>query len=401
MKSKYELTVGGRLGPGPSDAKEISMLNRIVRWTPRGIEYEADPRQVEKLLREIELEGANGAVTPGVKVLSHQVESENDLPEKEFTRFRALAARANYLAADRIDVLYAAKEVCRFMSRPTDVAMGALKRLARYLRARPRMVFDHEFQTAERIECYTDTDWAGCARTRKSTSRGCVMVGRHLIKAWSATQASIALSSGEAEYYGVVRGTGIALGTKALYNDIGLSLPIRIWTDSTAALGIGGRQGLGKLRHLECHSLWVQQRLRRKEFRLLKVDGEVNPADLFTKHLGSKSKLDQVVGLFSCRFLDGRAASAPTLKSDAAVYIAHDPTLLPHLHLPEDIATLFEEAVPDPPRRGEEDIDPIVELRDPEPALQALFNRRRRLIAGAGTDPEAEGKALVETIEPR
>ena len=107
------------------------MLNRIVRWTPRGIEYEADPRQVEKLLREIELEGANGAVTTGVKVLSHQVESENDLPEKEVTRFRALAAPANYLAADRIDVLYAAKEVCRFMSRPTDVAMGALKRLAR------------------------------------------------------------------------------------------------------------------------------------------------------------------------------------------------------------------------------------------------------------------------------
>ena len=32
------------------------MLNRIVRWTTRGIEYEADPRQVEKLLREIGLE---------------------------------------------------------------------------------------------------------------------------------------------------------------------------------------------------------------------------------------------------------------------------------------------------------------------------------------------------------
>jgi hypothetical protein len=232
------------------------------------------------------------------------------------------------------------------------------------------MVFDFEFQTAEGIECYTDTDWAGCARTRKSTSGGCLMVGQHLIKAWSATQASIALSSGEAEYYGVVRGTGIALGIKALYNDIGLTLPIRVWTDSTAALGIGGRQGLGKLRHLECHSLWVQQRLRRKEFRLLKVDGEVNPADLFTKHLESRNKLDQVVGLFGCRFLEGRAALAPTLKSDAAAHLAHDPVLLPHQHLPEDIERLFPEAIADPPRRGEEDLDPIEELQDPVPALQ-------------------------------
>ena len=145
----------------------------------------------------------------------------------------------------------------------------------------------------------------------------------------------------------------------------------------------------------------MQQRLRRKEFRLLKVDGEVDPANLFTNHLESKSKLDQVVGLFSYRMLDGRAASAPTLKSDAAVYIAHGPALLPHLRLPENIATLFEEAIPEPPRRGEEDVDPIIELRDPVPALQALINRRRRLIDGAGTDPEPEGEALVETIEPR
>ena len=82
------------------------------------------------------------------------------------------------------------------------------------------------------------------------------MDGKHLIKAWSATQASIALSSRE-QYYGVVRGAGIALGMQALYKDIGLGLPIRVWTDSSAAIGIGGRQGLGKLCHLECHSLWV------------------------------------------------------------------------------------------------------------------------------------------------
>ena len=148
---------------------------------------------------------------------------------------------------------------------PTDgYSHGALKRLARYLRSRPRMVFDFEFQSVEGPECYMDTDWASCARTRTSTSGGCLTLGQHLIKAWSATQASIALSSGEAEYCGVVRGTGIALGIQALYSHIGLTLPIRVWTDSSAALGISGQQGLGKLQHLECHLVWVQQRLRGK-----------------------------------------------------------------------------------------------------------------------------------------
>ena len=111
------------------------------------------------------------------------------------------------------------------------------------------------------------------------------MVGRHLIKAWSATQALLALSSGEAEYYRVVRGVGIGMGLQALYCDIGVALPLRARTDSCAAIGVAGRQGLGKLRHLECHSLWVQQRLRRKEFRLLKVAGEANQADIVSEAL--------------------------------------------------------------------------------------------------------------------
>ena len=285
MRLKYELTVGGRLGPGPKDDKEGTILNRVVRWTAAGLEYEADPRQVEKLLAEVELEGANSAVTPGVKVLEHQVAEEKELPSSLHTRFRGWAARANYLAADRPDVLYTAKEVCRFMSRPTNVAMAALKRMCRYLRARPRLVFKFPMQRADCVDAYSDTDWAGCARTRKSTSGGCLMIGSHIIKCWSATQASVALSSGEAEFYGVVRAAAAALGHRSVMTDLGLSVRVRVWTDSSAAVGTCGRQGLGKLRHIECHTLWVQQRIRQGEFELRKVRGEVHPADLFTKHL--------------------------------------------------------------------------------------------------------------------
>ena len=50
MKQSYELTVQPRLGPGPEDAKEGLILNRVVRYTDDGLEYEADPRQAEKLI---------------------------------------------------------------------------------------------------------------------------------------------------------------------------------------------------------------------------------------------------------------------------------------------------------------------------------------------------------------
>ena len=69
LEKAYELKEGARLGPGPEDDRETTVLNRVVRWTSRGVEYEADPRQHEKLLRDLKLadEGTKGAATPGVK----------------------------------------------------------------------------------------------------------------------------------------------------------------------------------------------------------------------------------------------------------------------------------------------------------------------------------------------
>ena len=104
----------------------------------------------------------------------------------------------------------------------------ALKRLCRYLVGLPRMVFRYQWQSAETIDVYTDTDFAGCPRTRKSTSGGCVLIGKHTIKSWSPTQASIALSSGEAEFNGVVRGSGVGLGYQSLLSDLGLRVPLRV-----------------------------------------------------------------------------------------------------------------------------------------------------------------------------
>ena len=63
----------------------------------------------------------------------------------DFTRFRGQAARVNYLGPDRPDMIYAAKEVCRGMSSPTDLHQAALKRMARYLRSRTRLVIKFDY----------------------------------------------------------------------------------------------------------------------------------------------------------------------------------------------------------------------------------------------------------------
>ena len=99
--------------------------------------------------------------------------------------YRAVAARANYLALDRPDIQYAVKEACRAMSKPMEKDWLKLKRLARYLKGKPRLVQRFAWQAKDQIlNGYSDANWAGCKKTRKSTSGGSLMLGAHCIRTW-------------------------------------------------------------------------------------------------------------------------------------------------------------------------------------------------------------------------
>ena len=126
-----------------------------------------------------------------------------------------------------------------------------------------------------------------------------------ILKTWSSTQASIAQSSGEAEYYALVRAASEALGMQSIMRDLGWYCKIRLLVDSSAAKSIASRTGLGKLRHLEIKFLWLQECVRRGKVVLSKVRGDINPADVLTK---PKSLEDMRLLLnFSClNWCDGR-----------------------------------------------------------------------------------------------
>ena len=145
------------------------------------------------------------------------------------------------------------------------------------------------------------------------------MLGKHLIKSWSSTQTTVSLSSGEAEFYGVVKAAGIGLGYQALLEDLGYKMPVRVWTDSSATMGICTRTGLGKLRHIDTNCLWIQAKVRSGAIELRKVRGEVNPADLFTKYLSSNDRVRDLLNLFGCEYVEGRSELAPKLREGAGI----------------------------------------------------------------------------------
>ena len=121
---------------------------------------------------------------------------------------------------------------------------------------------------------------------------------------------------------------------------------MRVWTDSTATIGICGRQGLGKLRHIDTQCLWIQQKVRGKSMELFKVRGEEIPADLFTKHLVGRERIHMLLGLFGCEYRGGRSAAAPLARAGATVRKGELLELRAHVVTPVDWeGRVFEQAL--------------------------------------------------------
>jgi hypothetical protein len=244
LEARFEIKTEG-VGTGPGEAREARILNRVIRVDENGWEYEADQRHGEMIVRSLDMTNAKGVSTPGGE---EQPWKEQDDAEKlghqEARQFRSLVARANYLSPDRPDIQYAVKKLCRNMSDPSRGDMANLRRLARYLIEKPRMIWSFAIQGAVCIaRAYSDSDWAGCKRTAKRTSGGVLMIGKHCVKTWPATQKRITLSSGETELVAVVKTSTELIGLIQMAKEWDIGLSGQVLVDSSAAWGQRGGRG--------------------------------------------------------------------------------------------------------------------------------------------------------------
>ena len=98
----------------------------------------------------------------GLEVNEEKMESE------EATKYRANAARANYLSQDRTDIQFATKEASSTMANPVASDKEKVKRIVRYLVGRPRAVMCYPWQEMpSELSVFSDSEWAGCRSTRK------------------------------------------------------------------------------------------------------------------------------------------------------------------------------------------------------------------------------------------
>ena len=139
------------------------------------------------------------------------------------------------------------------MSAPTTKSHEKLKRLARYLFSCVEVTWYYRWQDDGEMELvvHTDSDWAGCTRTRGSTSGGSIQLGQHTLRTWSTTQRTVAMSSAEAEYNSLIEGVQRTFGVQTMLAELGVMAKIIVYTDSSAAKSFASQRGLGRMRHME------------------------------------------------------------------------------------------------------------------------------------------------------
>jgi len=285
MSKRYQMK-GQMLGPEPGEDKEGKFLGRTIRWKKEGLEWQGDQKLKEQLMKEWNIEKGSGVGTPGVKEERKVEGAEVALNDKKrIAKFRRAAAQINYMTLDNPMLGFASKEISRGMAAPTEDDERKVKRLIRYMRISPGVVYKYRWQNQpQKLSGFADSDWAGCVKTRRSTSGGIVMAGSHLLAHWSRTQVGVALSSGEAELNAALKAACEVIGVKVMSSEMELHFENVIYGDSSAAKGTLARQGSGKVKHLDTKQLWLQEKIKKNELEYIKIPRSQNLSDALTHH---------------------------------------------------------------------------------------------------------------------
>ena len=244
----------------------------------------------------LELSITKGVKTTGYTAVKHLEDGDEELCPEEHKQFRGIVGKLMWLCGSRPDLCFATKELARGLSAPTREHMARAMHAVKYaietkdyalkLYANEQL----DSNSIVQLDAYSDSDWAGCVATRRSTSGVAILLCGSTVSYHSRTQTSVALSSAEAELYAIGSAAVEALAVQQLLQEAAMArdVKIRLLTDSTSAKSMACRYGQSKLsKHIALRHLFVQDLIKNGTCTIGYVNTRENLADLFTKHLSA------------------------------------------------------------------------------------------------------------------
>ena len=158
--------------------------------------------------------------------------------------YRSATIRLCHFALDRLDLRFFIKRAGTLNASTDSRTPRGAQRVARYLIGHGRLVqeFVRQVEELSHVVVFTDSDHASCLKTRKNTSSSSsssssssassssssssskLFYGSHMLCSTSTTQRLIALSSGNSEFYVLVKETVGKLGAVSMHKHLGVDI---------------------------------------------------------------------------------------------------------------------------------------------------------------------------------
>ena len=203
------------------------------------------------------------------------------------TLYRSMIGSLLYLTASRPDISYSVGVCARYQANPKESHLKAVKRIIRYVSGTTDSGIMFTFDSNVEIAGYTDSDWAGDADDRKSTSGGCFFVGNNLVSWHSKKQNCVSLSTAQAEYIAARSCCTQLLWMKHMLEDYGFQQgKLSLFCDNTSAINISKNPVLhSRTKHIEIRYHFIRNLVDDDLLEMSFIPTENQLADLFTKPL--------------------------------------------------------------------------------------------------------------------
>jgi len=206
------------------------------------------------------------------------------------SRYQTLIGSLLYLMlGTRPDISFAVTKMAQFAANPTEDHLKHALYMCRYLVGTPNYRLTYNGAAGQGLNACTDSDWASDVNTRRSTSGYFIKLAGGLISWTTKAQKTVALSSTEAEYMALSDCSRQVVWMHTLMGELGYSLkPIPICGDNQGSIFIASNPVTERRsKHIDIRYHYVREVISQGYARVFFINGDNDPADMFTKNLGS------------------------------------------------------------------------------------------------------------------
>lgn len=271
---------------------------QIQRDRSHGILGLSQKSYINKVLKRFGMQDSKPGDTPVAKgdkfSLNQCPKSTLEIKEMQNIPYASAVGSLMYAqVCTRPDIAYIVGMLGRYLSNPGMDHWKAAKRVMRYLQKTKDYMLTYRRSDHLEIIGYSDSDYAGCQDSKRSTSGYIFLLAGGAISWRSAKQALIASSTMEAEFVACYEASNCGIWLRNFVTGLrileGIERPLKLYCDNkSAVLYSNNNRSSSRSRHIDIKYLVVKERVQSGEISIEHIGTNSMIADPLTKGLPPK-----------------------------------------------------------------------------------------------------------------